>query len=86
MKNKFEKLINIEEFVSVNGADHYLFHTGTNYDNSLLLYLYGGPGSVESLFAHAFQNKLEGFYTIVHWDQRGAGKTHIKNLEKYPTI
>lgn len=86
MNNKSEKLINIEEFVSVNGVNHYLFHSGTNYDNPVLLYLHGGPGSVESLFAHAFQNKLEETFTIVHWDQRGAGKTLTKNPDKYPTI
>ncbi|MFT9816520.1 alpha/beta fold hydrolase [Lysinibacillus sp. NPDC056185] len=86
MKNKSEKLINIEEFVSVNGVNHYLFHSGTNYDNPVLLYLHGGPGSVESLFAHAFQEKLEETFTIVHWDQRGAGKTLTKNPDKYPTI
>ncbi|MFF2176255.1 alpha/beta fold hydrolase [Lysinibacillus sp. NPDC058147] len=86
MKNKSEKLINIEEFVSVNGVNHYLFHSGTNYDNPVLLYLHGGPGSVESLFAHSFQDKLEEIFTIVHWDQRGAGKTLTKNPDKYPTI
>lgn len=86
MKNKSEKLITIEEFVSVNDVNHYLFHSGTNYDNPVLLYLHGGPGSVESLFAHAFQDKLEEIFTIVHWDQRGAGKTLTKNPDKYPTI
>ncbi|GAB0167971.1 alpha/beta hydrolase [Lysinibacillus sp. CTST325] len=86
MKDRSEKLINIEEFVSVNGVNHYLFHSGTNYDNPVLLYLHGGPGSVESLFAHAFQEKLEETFTIVHWDQRGAGKTLTKNPDKYPTI
>lgn len=86
MNNKSEKLINSEEYVSVNGVNHYLFHSGTNYDNPVLLYLHGGPGSVESLFAHAFQYKIEETFTIVHWDQRGAGKTLTKNPDKYPSI
>lgn len=43
MYNKSEKLINIEEFVSVNGVNHYLFHSGTSYDIPVLLYLHGGP-------------------------------------------
>ncbi|MGE7632557.1 alpha/beta fold hydrolase [Bacillus paramycoides] len=79
--------INIgEEYVPINDANQYLFHSGTKYDNPVLLYLHGGPGSVESLFAHAFQDRLEEIFTIVHWDQRGAGKTFIKNRDKYPTI
>ena len=86
MKNKSNKLINIEEYVSINGANQYLFHSGTKYDNPVILYLHGGPGSVESLFAHAFQDKLTDIFTIVHWDQRGAGKTLTKNPDKYPSI
>jgi pimeloyl-ACP methyl ester carboxylesterase len=51
-----------------------------------MLFLHGGPGSCESLFAHAFQEKWEDIFTVVHWDQRGAGKTLTKNPDKYPTI
>ncbi|MCW9132409.1 alpha/beta hydrolase [Bacillus paramycoides] len=86
MKNKFKRLIYFEEYVPINDTNQYLFHSGTKYDNPVILYLHGGPGSVESLFAHAFQDRLEEIFTIVHWDQRGAGKTFIKNRDKYPTI
>ncbi|MED0669068.1 alpha/beta hydrolase [Aneurinibacillus aneurinilyticus] len=86
MKNKVGKPILIEEYVLINGIEQYLFHSGTNVDNPVLLYLHGGPGSAESLFAHLFQDQLEKIFTIVHWDQRGAGKTLIKNKDKYPTI
>lgn len=86
MKNKSKKLINIEEYVSINGIEQYLLHSGVNYDNPVMLFLHGGPGSVESLFAHAFQEKWEDIFTVVHYDQRGAGKTLTKNPDKYPTI
>lgn len=86
MKNKLKRLIYIEEYVSINGINQYLYHSGTNYDNPVMLFLHGGPGSVESLFAHAFQEKWENIFTVVHWDQRGSGKTLIKNPDKYPTI
>jgi pimeloyl-ACP methyl ester carboxylesterase len=51
-----------------------------------MLFLHGGPGSAESLLSHAFQEKWEDIFTVVHWDQRGAGKTLTKNPDKYPTI
>lgn len=86
MKNKSNKLINIEEYVSINGIDQYLFHSGTNYDNPVMLFLHGGPGSAESIFAHIFQEKWEDIFTVVHYDQRGSGKTLTKNPDKYPTI
>lgn len=85
-KNKSNRPIYMEEYVSLNDIDHYLFHSGTKLDNPVLLYLHGGPGSVESLFTHLFQEKLEEIFTIVHWDQRGAGKTLLKNPDQYPTM
>lgn len=45
-----------------------------------MLFLHGGTGSAESLFTHAFQEKWEEIYTVVHWDQRGAGNTLTKTL------
>jgi pimeloyl-ACP methyl ester carboxylesterase len=86
MKNKLKRLIYIEEYVSINGINQYLFHSGTKYDNPVMLFLHGGPGSAESLFAHAFQEKWEDIFTVVHWDQRGSGKTLTNNPDKYPTI
>jgi len=86
MKNKSKRLIYIDEYVSINGINQYLFHSGTKYENPVILFLHGGPGSAESIFAHAFQEKWEGIFTVVHWDQRGSGKTLTKNPDKCPTI
>ncbi|GKX67579.1 alpha/beta fold hydrolase [Inconstantimicrobium mannanitabidum] len=86
MKNKCKRLIYINEYVSINGIEQFLFHLGTSYDNPVMLYLHGGPGSAESLLTGAFQEKWEEIYTVVHWDQRGAGKTLTQNPNKLPTI
>lgn len=86
MSKKLKKPIDIQEYVPINGINQFLYHQGTSYNNPVLLYLHGGPGSAESLFAHAFQDKWEERFTVVHWDQRGAGKTLSKNPDQYPTI
>jgi pimeloyl-ACP methyl ester carboxylesterase len=86
MKNKSKRLIYLDEYVAINGIDQFLFHLGTSYDNPVMLFLHGGPGSAESLFTGVFQEKWEEKYTVVHWDQRGAGKTLTKNPDKLPTI
>lgn len=86
MKRKAARLINIEEYVPINGIDQYLYHLGTAYENPVLLFLHGGPGSAESLFTRAFQEQWESIYTVVHWDQRGAGKTLTRNPSQLPTI
>jgi pimeloyl-ACP methyl ester carboxylesterase len=86
MKNKLERPICLEDYVIINGISQFLYHLGTSCDNPVMLFLHGGPGSAESLFTKAFQEKWEEIYTVVHWDQRGAGKTLTKNPEKLPTI
>lgn len=86
MKRKTKRTIYLDEFVLINGIDQFLFHLGTKIDNPVMLFLHGGPGSSESLFTEAFQHRWEDKYTVVHWDQRGAGKTLTKNPDKLPTI
>lgn len=86
MKNRLGRAIYLDEYVSINGIEQFMFHLGTNNDNPVMLFLHGGPGSAESLFTRAFQEKWEEIYTVVHWDQRGAGKTMTKNPDKLPTI
>ncbi|GAA0309902.1 alpha/beta hydrolase [Sphingomonas oligophenolica] len=52
---------------------------GNDARNPLLLYLHGGPGMPAMPFAHAFQRDWEDQLTVVHWDQRNAGKTLALN-------
>lgn len=68
-----------QEYVNFNGCEHFLYHKGNNKENPVIIFLHGGPGSSELVFAHAFQDKWEEYFTIVHYDQRGAGKTYLKN-------
>jgi len=86
MKNKSNKIICFEEYVTINGISQYLFHSGKKADNPVMLFLHGGPGGAFSIVGHLFQEKWEDIFTIVHWDQRGAGKTLTKNPDKLPTI
>lgn len=74
MKKEFE-----EEYVEVNGIAHFLLHYPKAPDAPVLLYLHGGPGSVESLFAYELDKAWGDMFTQVHWDQRGAGKTLLRN-------
>jgi pimeloyl-ACP methyl ester carboxylesterase len=80
------KHIDLEEYVLINGIRQYLYHSGTSAEHPVMLFLHGGPGSPSSLFAHAFQGRWEELFTVVHWDQRGAGKTLTKNPHAYPTV
>ncbi|HEY2473182.1 MAG TPA: alpha/beta hydrolase [Candidatus Cybelea sp.] len=71
----------IEELrsVAVNGATQWLSIRGRDRRNPVLLYLHGGPGSPTMPEAWTFQSPWEDYFTVVQWDQRGAGKTYASN-------
>ena len=71
----------IEELTSidVNGCTQWLSIRGTDRRNPVLLYLHGGPGSPTMPESWTFQRPWEDFFTVVQWDQRGAGKTYASN-------
>jgi len=61
--------------VSLGGADQWISVRGRNRDNPVLLYVHGGPGAPEMPLSWIFQSPWEDYFTVVQWDQRGAGKS-----------
>ncbi|WP_256992186.1 alpha/beta fold hydrolase [Paenibacillus sp. XY044] len=61
-------------FVRIGGIDQWVTIRGENRRNPVLLFIHGGPGSVYSIFSPLLRS-WEKDFTIVQWDQRGAGKT-----------
>lgn len=71
--------VNKKEYLKVYDCEHFLYHRGCNANNPVIIFLHGGPGKSELIFAHAFQENWEEKYTIIHYDQRGTGKTYTRN-------
>ena len=69
-------------YVDINGQQQYITIRGRKKDAPVILYLHGGPGAPDSMMTYAFSNKLIDDYTIVCWDQRGCGRTYLKNDDK----
>ena len=67
------------EMVKIGGIKQAVYFRGQNVDNPAILFLHGGPGFPEIPTLHAFQFPLEEYFTIVHCDQRNAGKTLFRN-------
>lgn len=65
--------------IEIGGIRQVLNIRGTDRDNPILLFLHGGPGATEMPVAWTFQRPWEDYFTVVHWDQRGAGKTYRIN-------
>ena len=67
----------IEEYVSINGIEQYFLHV-PNASKDVLIMLHGGPGLANSYIAY-YQQPYVDFCNVVYYDQRGAGKTQLKN-------
>lgn len=63
------------EQVNIGGIDQFLLIRGKSTSSPVLLFLHGGPGMPAMYLAHDFQRPLEEHFVVVHWDQRGAGKS-----------
>jgi pimeloyl-ACP methyl ester carboxylesterase len=61
-------------FVDIGGAQHWITLRGQDRANPVLLVLHGGPGSAIAGLAPAFV-PWEREFTVVQWDQPGAGRT-----------
>jgi pimeloyl-ACP methyl ester carboxylesterase len=59
----------------LGGLDQWVMIRGENVSNPPLILLHGGPGMPESPFFRCFNAPLESAFTVVYWDQRGAGKS-----------
>ena len=59
----------------INGVDHWISIRGQDRANPVILFVHGGPASPTMPSLWQFQRPLEEYFTMVHYDQRGAGKT-----------
>lgn len=70
--------IEITEQIELNGAQQWINIRGKDMANPVLLVIHGGPASPLMPLSWAFQNGWEDFFTVVHWDQRTAGKNWLQ--------
>jgi pimeloyl-ACP methyl ester carboxylesterase len=59
----------------LGGLDQWVMIRGESVVNPPLVMLHGGPGLTETRLFRHFNAPLEKVFTVVYWDQRGAGKS-----------
>jgi pimeloyl-ACP methyl ester carboxylesterase len=64
------------EDIELGGTREKILIQGDDQANPLLLWLHGGPGEPAMLLSHHFSGTLKKHFTIVHWDQPGAGLSY----------
>ncbi len=64
-----------EDFVELGGHPQYIRIRGRDLNNPVLLDLHGGPGGAQSGMTYRVLRPLTEYFTVVEWDQRGAGRS-----------
>lgn len=62
----------------VGGVDQWVNARGQDASNPVILFIHGGPASPLTPTLWQFQRPMEEYFTMVTWDQRGAGKTFLE--------
>ena len=65
--------------VPIGGIQQWISVRGRDSRNPILLFIHGGPASTEMPVSWLYQSGWEDYFTVVQWDQRGAGKTYVAN-------
>ena len=65
-------------FIAIGRIQQWITIRGEDRANPVILILHGGPGSSTSQLGEVFHG-WEKDFTVVQWDQRGAGKTFGRN-------
>ena len=68
-----------ERFVQIGGIEQWMTIRGTSCANPVVLIVHGGPGNPMTPYAEQLYGAWEKEFTLVQWDQRGAGRTFGRN-------
>ena len=66
----------------LGGLDQWVMIRGEHVANPPLIMLHGGPGLSETGLFRYFNAPLEKSFTVVYWDERGAGKSFDPDIPR----
>lgn len=70
--------LNEQKRIMINGVPQFVSIRAEAEAAPLLLYLHGGPGDAALPLIMKYNRELEKHFTLVVWEQRGAGKSYYK--------
>lgn len=73
-------MIRLLDKIILGGVEQWILVRGIDEQKPIILFLHGGPGLPMMPFHQHFQKDIESMYLVVHWDQRGTGKSYSENI------
>jgi pimeloyl-ACP methyl ester carboxylesterase len=73
------KGIDEASYVPIGGIPQWITVRGQDRANPVLLFVHGGPGDVTNPWTFVLFAPWQKYFTVVQWDERGAGRTLRKN-------
>jgi len=72
-----------KSFIEIGGIRQGFFIRAENPENPVILFLHGGPGSPElpMLIPFEISERLEKYFTVCYWEQRGAGMSYSNSID-----
>ena len=74
------------ETVPIGGIDQVMSIRSQDLRNPVIIYFHGGPGFVEMPLDWWWGRGWDEYFTVVHWDQRNAGKTYTASGPNDPAL
>ena len=72
-----------KNFIEIGGIRQGFFIRAENPENPVLLFLHGGPGSPSFPYSVPYESseRLEKYFTVCYWEQRGAGMSYSESTD-----
>lgn len=67
--------------VELNRTQQKILIQSNDLNYPILLWLHGGPGGTAMFMSHYYTDSLINHFTVVNWDQRGAGLSYHKDID-----
>lgn len=72
--------ISEKTFLTIGGVRQGMFIRSKNIHNPVLLYIHGGPAFPNYFLIEKYKPRLEDYFTVCYWEQRGGGLSYSPDI------
>jgi proline iminopeptidase len=78
-----QQSVNVNDYLEINGVKHAVMIKGNDISKPVLLYLHGHgmPSMLFAYMSYTENSRIYDEFIVVHYDQRGAGKSYSKDIQ-----